>query len=278
LGASASSPIDQTQALQPAIAESRQALVDAHAQLADQLASFQAQVAALTEKANVQAVKHILARTDEAARRSVESQGRAMADAARVAFGAALGATLQRLQVAAGEYATESEVIRDGLRVLLARDRAIEDWLRKDVAAACDALKANPSRAVAVGAVKARLAAANAKASKEVPTKDLIPRRRLRAGGDRPTRRAVRLIAERGSRAVAGRYTSAVVTNCERLALFPLRGVPREDIRPGLRVTHHKGRTVIAYAVDADSRTVSILGVIHGGHDLEGALAKVGGA
>lgn len=70
-----------------------------------------------------------------------------------------------RAKVAAGEYATESEVIRDGLRVLLARDRAIEDWLRKDVAAAYDALRANPSRAVGVGAVKARLAAARKKAS-----------------------------------------------------------------------------------------------------------------
>lgn len=69
-----------------------------------------------------------------------------------------------RAKVAAGEYATESEVIRDGLRTLLARDRAVEDWLRKDVAAAYDKLKAEPSRAVAVGAVKARLAAARAKA------------------------------------------------------------------------------------------------------------------
>ena len=76
-----------------------------------------------------------------------------------------------RAKVAAGEYATESEVIRDGLRVLLARDRAVEDWLRKDVAAAYDALKADPSRAVAVGAVKARLAAAHKKVSMKVPTK-----------------------------------------------------------------------------------------------------------
>ena len=29
-------------------------------------------------------------------------------------------------KVAAGEYATESEVIRDGLRALLIRDRAVE--------------------------------------------------------------------------------------------------------------------------------------------------------
>ena len=70
-----------------------------------------------------------------------------------------------RAKVAAGEYATESEVIRDGLRVLLARDRAVEDWLRKDAAAAYDVLKADPSRAVRVGAVKARLAVAHKKAS-----------------------------------------------------------------------------------------------------------------
>lgn len=70
-----------------------------------------------------------------------------------------------RAKVVAGEYATESEVIRDGLRVLLARDRAVEDWLRRDVSSAYDALVADPSRAVGVGAVKARLAAAHSKAT-----------------------------------------------------------------------------------------------------------------
>ena len=76
-----------------------------------------------------------------------------------------------RAKVAAGEYATESEVIRDGLRVLLARDRAVEDWLRKDVTAAYDKLKADPSRAVAVDAVKARLATAHAKATRKATSK-----------------------------------------------------------------------------------------------------------
>ena len=76
-----------------------------------------------------------------------------------------------RAKVAAGQYATESEVIRDGLRVLPARDEAVEDWLRKNVAAAYDALKVNRSRAVAVGVVKTRLAAAHTKASKKIPIK-----------------------------------------------------------------------------------------------------------
>ena len=80
-------------------------------------------------------------------------------------------------------------------------------------------------------------------------------------------------IAERRSLAVAERYTSAVVATCEGLALFPQRGVSREDIRPGLRVTHHRGRTLIAYGVDAGARTVSILGVFYGGQDYEGALS-----
>lgn len=62
-----------------------------------------------------------------------------------------------RAKVAAGEYATESEVIRDGLRVLLARDRVVEDWLRGEVAQSHDAMKADPARAVTGDAVRARL-------------------------------------------------------------------------------------------------------------------------
>ena len=73
-----------------------------------------------------------------------------------------------KTKVASGEYATESEVIRDGLRVLMARDRAVENWLREQVGPAYDALKADPSRAVTVDQMRARLAAehkiANAKA------------------------------------------------------------------------------------------------------------------
>lgn len=68
-------------------------------------------------------------------------------------------------KVAAGEYATESEVIRDGLRALMARDRAVENWLRHEVGPAYDALKADPARAVSVDQVRARLAAAHKKAT-----------------------------------------------------------------------------------------------------------------
>jgi putative addiction module CopG family antidote len=68
-------------------------------------------------------------------------------------------ANLVKTKVAGGEYATESEVIRDGLRALIARDRAVDNWLVQEVAPAYDALKADPGRAVSVEQVRERLAA-----------------------------------------------------------------------------------------------------------------------
>jgi len=63
-----------------------------------------------------------------------------------------------RSKVAAGEYATESEVIRDGLRALIARDHAVNNWLQEQVGPAFDAIKADPTRAVTIKQVRARIA------------------------------------------------------------------------------------------------------------------------
>ncbi len=57
-------------------------------------------------------------------------------------------ANLVKSKVRAGEYDSESEVIRDGLQALIARDRAVKTWLTNQVGPAYDALKADPSRAV----------------------------------------------------------------------------------------------------------------------------------
>ena len=73
-------------------------------------------------------------------------------------------ADVVKTKVRSGEYASESEVIRDGLRVLMARDRAMENWLSHQVGQAYDALKANPSSAITADQVRARLAAEHAKA------------------------------------------------------------------------------------------------------------------
>lgn len=62
-----------------------------------------------------------------------------------------------KAKVASGAYASESEVLREGLRALMERDRAVENWLREEVAPAYDALRADPARAVAIENVRARL-------------------------------------------------------------------------------------------------------------------------
>jgi antitoxin ParD1/3/4 len=72
-------------------------------------------------------------------------------------------ADLVKTKVRSGEYASESEVIRDGLRALMAQDRAIESWLNTEVGPAYDALKADPSRAITADQIRARLAAEHAK-------------------------------------------------------------------------------------------------------------------
>jgi len=74
-------------------------------------------------------------------------------------------ADIVRTKVAAGEYASESEVIRDGIRALIARDRAMESWLLHEVGPAYDALKANPERAVTLERVRTTLAAEHKKAT-----------------------------------------------------------------------------------------------------------------
>jgi toxin ParE1/3/4 len=79
-----------------------------------------------------------------------------------------------------------------------------------------------------------------------------------------------RYIAAAGSPGIAERYVNAIVSYCETLDTFPLRGAKRDDIRPGLRITNYKGRAVIAFAVEPGQ--VSIIGVFYGGQDYATAL------
>jgi hypothetical protein len=108
--------IRQVEALTPMLDQSCQALLQADGGLRDTLTSFASRMAAMTEHAKTLTAQHLAARADEAARRTIEQQSRAMADAARVAFGAEVGSALQRLHSA--------------LQVLVERpDRAWEQWL-----------------------------------------------------------------------------------------------------------------------------------------------------
>jgi putative addiction module CopG family antidote len=66
-------------------------------------------------------------------------------------------AQLVKNRVNSGAYASESEVIREGLRALLEREEAVERWLCTEVVATYDAHKANPDRARPLAGAMRRL-------------------------------------------------------------------------------------------------------------------------
>lgn len=57
-------------------------------------------------------------------------------------------AALVEARVRSGQYASDSEVIRDGLRLLDARDRAVESWLKKEVVPAIGRAQEDRSRLI----------------------------------------------------------------------------------------------------------------------------------
>jgi antitoxin ParD1/3/4 len=68
-------------------------------------------------------------------------------------------------KVSSCERARMRRLITTALRVLTARDRAVNRWLKKRVGPAYDALEADPLRAVTAAKVRARLASERKKSS-----------------------------------------------------------------------------------------------------------------
>jgi len=66
-------------------------------------------------------------------------------------------ATAIKVKVTTGEYASESEVIRDGLRASPARNRAVENWLQRVACPAYDALQIAPEDVRTIAQVRTRL-------------------------------------------------------------------------------------------------------------------------
>jgi toxin ParE1/3/4 len=81
-------------------------------------------------------------------------------------------------------------------------------------------------------------------------------------------------ITEKASSDVAQRFVSAILDYIDGILVFPRAGRARDDVRPGMRTTTFKQRTLIAYDVDESSGelVVNVLGVFHGGQDWEAAL------
>jgi putative addiction module CopG family antidote len=69
-------------------------------------------------------------------------------------------AAMVKAKVSSGAYASESEVIRDGLRILQARDAALEKWLLDEVVKSYDEFAADPGAGIPASEVMARLRAA----------------------------------------------------------------------------------------------------------------------
>ena len=57
-------------------------------------------------------------------------------------------AEMVELKVRSGEYASEEEVINDGLRSLATEGAGLEDWIHDTVLPTVDRLAADPSRAI----------------------------------------------------------------------------------------------------------------------------------
>src|SRR5438132_656947 len=76
-------------------------------------------------------------------------------------------AQMVKEKVTSGAYASESEVIRDGLRALQAQDAALEDWLRTEGVARYDAFHRDPSRSRPATDVFARLRTHHVKRAKK---------------------------------------------------------------------------------------------------------------
>lgn len=55
-------------------------------------------------------------------------------------------ADMVKAKVESGDYASESEVIREGLRALKERDAAVEEWLRREGVARYDASMVDATR------------------------------------------------------------------------------------------------------------------------------------
>ncbi|WP_319759279.1 type II toxin-antitoxin system RelE/ParE family toxin [Maridesulfovibrio sp.] len=79
-----------------------------------------------------------------------------------------------------------------------------------------------------------------------------------------------RYVAKAASSETAKEFTDAIIKHCEELKSFPQRGTLREDIRPGLRITHFKKRTIIAFAIMDEN--VVILSIYYGGQNFEEKL------
>jgi toxin ParE1/3/4 len=81
-------------------------------------------------------------------------------------------------------------------------------------------------------------------------------------------------ITKAASADTSHRFVKAVMDHIDGILVFPFAGRDRDDVRPGMRTSTYRKRTLVAYEVDESSGelVVNVLGVFHGGRDWETAL------
>ena len=89
--------LDRFEKLAPQLEASRMELLSTSTDLAEKVEAYSKRMDEITENAKLQAVKHMARRADEMARGTVDTQTRAMEEAARVVFRNEIGPTLQRV-------------------------------------------------------------------------------------------------------------------------------------------------------------------------------------
>ena len=83
-------------------------------------------------------------------------------------------------------------------------------------------------------------------------------------------------ITNAASAEISQRFISAIFDHIDGFLVFPLAGRARDDVRPGLRTSTFRKRTLVAHEVDESSGefVVNILGVFHGGQDWAAELGE----
>ena len=115
--------IDQLRVIGPAVEESRQALVDAHAglatQLANRLSSFAVQMCAMEETARTKTVKTVLTNVVAGAREAMESQNQDLRETAQALFAEQARLAIERLTATSQRMVEQQRSLWDQWLVLV---------------------------------------------------------------------------------------------------------------------------------------------------------------
>ena len=92
----------------------------------------------------------------------------------------------------------------------------------------------------------------------------------ISAGANRQLRQIAQYITDNTSAATADRFIDDIVDYCMGFDMFPMRGIARDDLRPGVRIVGFNRRASVAFTVDAD--TVTIVAVFYRGQNYDDTL------